>query len=229
MIKSVIFDLDGTLIDTSEGVISSVLKTIEHFGYRELSRAELESFIGPPINKSMERHFGVSEEEGKEAVRYYREQYMAENVDENGNVSKADIYKGDIYPGMENLLQSLRDMGIKVGVATYKQEWMAKDLLEEKGLAKYFDVIHGADPEGKLTKADVVALSIKDLGEAPEETVMIGDSDNDAIGAKGAGTLFIGVSYGFGFATLDDIGEYDNIGTAETTDEVLEIIKDINR
>ncbi len=224
MIKSVIFDLDGTLLDTSEGIISSVKKTIEHFGYRKLTQAELESFIGPPIGKSMIHHFSITDEEAKEATDYYRYKYTMNN--EFG--SEADLYKATIYDGMENLLQALKKNGLKVGVATYKPEHMAKKLLESKGLSKYFDVIHGADLEGKLTKADVVALSIKDLGHTPKETAMVGDSDNDAIGAEGAGALFIGVTYGFGFKNSEDVEEYANIGSTPTTEGVLSIVNKYN-
>ena len=225
MIKSVIFDLDGTLLDTSEGIISSVEKMIDHFGYKKLTRAELETFIGPPISKSVIRIYGLSDEEALEAMKYYRVVYKAEPEDG----SKPDLFRGSIYPGMEELLQNLRDDGYKVGVATYKPEHMAKALLEEKGLTKYFDVIHGADLEGKLTKADVVSLSIKELGHTPEETAMVGDSDNDAIGAEGANALFIGVTYGFGFKTESDVNEFNNIGYASTPLEVMDVVKNYNK
>ena len=230
MIKSVIFDLDGTLLDTSEGVISSVLKMIKHYGYHDLTRAELESFIGPPISKSLVRLYGVSDEEGLEAMLYFRKLYT-KGVDAflAGETEELpDVFNGEIYPGMEELLQGLKNHGIKVGVATYKQEDQAKKLLAYKGLAKYFDVIHGADPHGKLTKAEVVALSIKDLGAAPEETIMVGDSDNDAIGAEAAGALFLGVTYGFGFKTTDDVEGFKNVGVAATTYEALDIILNVD-
>lgn len=225
MIKSVIFDLDGTLLDTSEGVISSVEKMIDHYGFRKLSREELETFIGPPISKSVIRHYGLDDEKALEAMKYFRKEYISENP----GGEKADLFKGSVYPGMEILLQDLRNLGIRVGVATYKQENQAIALLEDKDIAKYFDVIHGADPEGKLTKADVVALSIKELGHTPEETVMVGDSDNDAIGAEGADALFIGVTYGFGFKKPEDVEEFQNIGISPTTEGVLEIVNNYNK
>ena len=213
MIKSVIFDLDGTLLDTSTGVISSVKKTIEHYGFKELDREQLESFIGPPISKNMVRIYGVSEEEGVKIMQYFREIY-----------TKGDIYRAEHYEGMQELLTTLKDRGFKVGGATYKREDMAQKLLEEKGLAKYFDVIHGADAYGRLTKADVVTMSIQDLGAAPEETVMVGDSENDAIGAKDAGALFVGVTYGFGFRTEEDIALFPNIGIAEKPLDILSFL-----
>ena len=217
MIKSVVFDLDGTLLDTSEGVFSSVLKMVEELNYRPLTESELRSFIGPPIRDTVVKIYGVSREEGMDAMNIFRKYYV-----------QGDIYKGIIYPGLKELLIKLHESGIKVGVATYKREDQAKALLEEKGLAPLFDVIHGADPYGKLTKADVVALSIKDLGHAPEETVMIGDSDNDAIGASGAGALFIGVTYGFGFTSKADVDLYDNIGVSEDCAGIYPIIETFN-
>ena len=224
MIKSVIFDLDGTLMDTSEGIFSSVKKTVEHFGYRKLTQSELESFIGPPIGKSMIRHFGISDEETKDAIDFYRSKYSMDNK----FGSEADLYKAKVYDGIEELVLALKDMGLKVGVATYKPEYMAQKLLEAKDLSKLFDVIHGVDIEGKLTKADVIEMSIKELGYNPKETVMVGDSDNDAIGAESSGTLFIGVTYGFGFKTSEDLSIFPNIGACPTAKDILKIIRYYN-
>ena len=224
MIKSVIFDLDGTLLDTSEGVICSVKKMIEHFGYEELTNEELETFIGPPISKSVSRIYGVSDDEALEAMKFFRKQYTMDYDGEN----LPDLYKGKVYPEMEHTLQKFHEIGLKVGVATYKQEWMAQSLLKEKGLYEYFDVIHGSDSNGTLTKADVVSMTIGELGHKSKETVMVGDSDNDAIGAQGAGSLFIGVTYGFGFKKHEDVEKYANIGVCNTADEILELVKNYN-
>ncbi|MCR5214609.1 MAG: HAD hydrolase-like protein [Eubacterium sp.] len=218
MIKSVIFDLDGTLLDTGLGVIATVKKMIKKFGYRELNQEELETFIGPPVSLAVERLYGVSHEEAMEAMTYFRQEYP-----------KGDIYKADYYEGLEELLKDLLDKGYRVGVATYKREDMAISLLEDKGLAKYFDVIHGSNIAANLTKADVVKMTIDDLGFSLDETVMIGDSDNDAIGADTAGVHFIGVTYGYGFRSLDAVAEYPNIGIAENPGQVLEIIENYNK
>lgn len=213
-IKSVIFDLDGTLLDTSEGVICSVRKVIEHYGYRDLTEEEFRSFIGPPLKQHLGKIFDLSEEDSIEAMNYFRGEYI-----------KEDIYHASIYPGLVELLQKLQESGYKLGVATYKREDMAISLLKEKGLAQYFDVIHGADKDGKLTKAEVVSLTINDLGALASETVMIGDSDNDAIGADGAGTLFIGVTYGFGFKKSEDVEAFPNIGIADGCEDIYTIIE----
>ena len=216
-IKSAIFDLDGTLLDTSEGIISSVTKLIEHFGYGSLTPEQYRSFIGPPINRHLKAIFGLSDEESIEAMNYFRVEY-----------AKGDIYRSKIYDGLVDLLQNLRKDGIKLGVSTYKREDMAKSLLEEKGLAELFDVIHGSDAAATLSKADVVTMTINDLGNSASETVMIGDSDNDAIGAEGAGAKFIGVTYGFGFKDKTAIEAFANIGIADSCEEIFSIIHDVN-
>ncbi|SEQ07698.1 phosphoglycolate phosphatase [Lachnospiraceae bacterium NE2001] len=212
MIRSIIFDLDGTLLDTSVGVLSSVQKMIEHFGLHNLDDDDMRSFIGPPINKNLERLYGMAPDKAMEAMSYFREEYP-----------KGDIFRAEHYEGMDELLYSLKDLGFKVGVSTYKREDMAKTLLEEKGLAKYFDVIHGSNAASDMTKADIVNLTIRDLGYEPDETVMVGDSDNDAIGAEEAGALFIGVTYGFGFNTPEEIEQYDPFGIAESPLDILDL------
>ena len=204
MIRSIIFDLDGTLLDTSVGVLSSVQKMIEHFGLHNLDDDDMRSFIGPPINKNLERLYGMAPDKAMEAMSYFREEYP-----------KGDIFRAEHYDGMDELLYSLKDLGFKVGVSTYKREDMAKTLLEEKGLAKYFDVIHGSNAASDLT--------IRDLGFEPDETVMVGDSDNDAIGAEEAGALFIGVTYGFGFSSPEEIEQYDPFGIAESPLDILDL------
>ena len=203
-IKAVLFDLDGTLLDTSPGVLSSVKYTIEKMGFQSLSEDALEEFIGPPIRKKMAEVYGISDELAGTAMECFRQNYGRE-----------DLYKAEAYPGLIELLDELRQKGYLLGVATYKREDQAQSLLEKKGLARFFDVIHGSDADGKLTKADVVNLCIRDLAVPPQETVMIGDSLNDAVGAKEAGLKFIGVLYGFGFKSEKEIEALDHIGIAE--------------
>ena len=185
---------------------------IEHFGLHNLDDDDMRSFIGPPINKNLERLYGMAPDKAMEAMSYFREEYP-----------KGDIFRAEHYDGMDELLYSLKDLGFKVGVSTYKREDMAKTLLEEKGLAKYFDVIHGSNAASDMTKADIVNLTIRDLGFDPDETVMVGDSDNDAIGAEEAGALFIGVTYGFGFSSPEEIEQYDPFGIAESPLDILDL------
>lgn len=213
MYKAVLFDLDGTLLDTGEGVISSVKYTIEKMGLPELSYDVLKTFVGPPIKKKMMEMFELSDEVASEAMNIFREHYGA-----------GDIYIAKVYDGMIALLDDLKKRGYKLGVATYKREDQAKKLLEKFEIADKFDVIHGSDKEGMLTKADVINNCVRELGYSPCEMVLIGDSDNDAIGAKQAGLEFIGVTYGYGFKSKADVDCFQNMGIAEECYQISELI-----
>lgn len=217
MSRAVLFDLDGTLLDTSKGVVSSVKYTIKELGFMMPSEEELESFIGPPIKNKMMEMYHLTEDEALKAMNTFRTHYAV-----------SDLFKADVYDGLEKVLKDLRKEGYHLGVATYKREDMAQSLLKKKEISKYFDVIHGADAEGKLSKADVVNLCIRDLDVENHNVIMIGDSSNDAVGAEKADTKFIGVTYGFGFKTKEDIKQYRNVGIAENCAEIATCIRNIN-
>lgn len=219
MIRSAVFDLDGTLLDTSEGVMSSVRRMIERCGLPPATQEQLRGFIGPPINKRLIELYGIAEDEAFAAMNIFRDEYI-----------KGDLYRAVVYPHMAETIGRLRDKGIAVGVATYKREDQAKALLGHCGLAPLFDVIHGADPEARLTKADVLSMTVRELGFEPGETAMIGDSVNDVVGAAGASVPFIGVTYGFGFSCDEDVAAACRregavlIGTAHDCDGIYDII-----
>ena len=202
MIKAVIFDLDGTLLDTGKGVVKSVKYTIQQMKLPSLSQSELETFVGPPIKNKLQKTFDLTEEQAVEGMNIFRNHY-----------GKEDIYIAEPYAAIEDLLGMLKRDGYKLGVATYKREDQAIKLLEKMQIADFFDVIHGADSEGKMSKADVINKSLLDLDCDPQEAVMVGDSDNDAIGAETAGMHFLGVTYGYGFKSEVDVAKHVNIGS----------------
>lgn len=213
MIKAVIFDLDGTLLDTGKGVVKSVKYTIQQMKLPSLSQSELETFVGPPIKNKLQQTFNLTEEQAVEGMNIFRNHY-----------GKEDIYIAEPYAAIEDLLGMLKRDGYKLGVATYKREDQAIKLLEKMQIADFFDVIHGADSEGKMSKADVINKSLLDLGCIPEEAVMVGDSDNDAIGAATAGMHFLGVTYGYGFKSEADVAKHVNIGSVADCSEIFEKI-----
>ena len=213
-IRAVIFDLDGTLLDTSEGVMRSLQYMIEKLGYDPIPEEMYRTFIGPPIHQRMKEVYGISDAEAEVAMHTFRNHYL-----------EGDIFYASHYNGMKELLQSLREEGYLLGVCTYKREDQAQVLLEEKGLAEHFHVIHGQDREGKLSKAEVLQLTMKDLGVEPAETVMVGDAYTDAVGAEGAGAHFLGVTFGFGFDTDEDVQAFRNIGVAHEAKEIREVLE----
>lgn len=212
-IQAVIFDLDGTLLDTSEGVYAGIIETIEHFGLRKPTDEELRTYIGPPIQISFERHYGVTGEKLGEMVACFRASY------------KNHLFKAKPYDGIYDAFAKLRDAGIATAVATYKREDYALEVLRHFDFDQYTDVMFGSDLEGKLGKNDIIEKAIKSLGiEDYSKVVMVGDSDNDAIGATKIGTKFVGVTWGFGFGDKADVDKFDNVGCVATCDELVNLI-----
>lgn len=209
MIKTVLFDLDGTLLDTTEGVIDSVVYTIKQLGLQDLDYEELVQFVGPPIQQSFINKYGISEQEAQQAANCFRDYYKNKS-----------LFKAKVYPNILELLQNLKNKRIKIGVATYKREDYAIQILEHFGVSKFCDCIHGADNNNKLTKKDIVNLCISELSNDISSTVLIGDTEHDALGAKEANIGFIGVLYGFGFKQGTDLAQYKNIGYFKTVKEL---------
>ena len=210
----VIFDLDGTLLDTSEGIRKSVGYVIETLGLPKISEEVLRTFIGPPMQKSFERVFKMSEEDGKGAADLFRDRYK-----------DGDVLLATPYDGIFETIEELEKNGIKTAVATYKRQDYAEAILRHFGFDKAVDVICGCDFDGKFTKKDIIKNAMNAIGATdPDRVVMVGDSDNDAAGAADLGIPFIGVTYGFGFSGKEDVDAFDNIGCAATCKEIVRYV-----
>lgn len=212
--KAAVFDLDGTLLDTSDGLSTAVKYTIDHFGLSPLSDEQIRTFIGPPIKDSFARTYDPDEALLNEMVAVFRDRYKTE-----------DLLKAVPYDGIYEVLAKLKDAGIKPAIATYKRQDYATMILEHFHFNDYTDIMCGSDFDSKLRKHDIIrnavtAAGINDYSQA----VMIGDSDNDAVGAEKTGMLFIGVTYGFGFRSAEDVNKYSNIGTADLPEQIMKII-----
>lgn len=184
--KAILFDLDGTLTDSSEGIMNCAKLVFNHFNLRIPSNKELRVIIGPPLRLSFLR-FGVKEKDLDEAINVYRGRYVKEGKFEN--------YP---YEGIEELLKNLKNAGHRLFVATSKPEPVSKEILEHFGLAKYFELICGAANDNKReTKAKVIKYLL-DQKQDLENIIMIGDTAFDVIGAKENNIPTIGVDWGFG-------------------------------
>ncbi len=214
--EAVIFDVDGTLLNTREGILSSIGATLDDFGMRPIALEEEKFFIGPPIQRSLMEVYGLTKEEAQKFATAFRERYSKHEF----------LFRAKVYDGIIDLMKRLKDCGLKNAVATYKREDYAIDIVTHFGLGEHSYVIHGADNFNKLTKSDIIRLCIEDMGLTPDKCVMVGDSDNDAIGAKGIGCPFVGVTYGFGFEKEEDVREFDHIGIAGKPEEIFDIITD---
>ncbi len=185
----ILFDLDGTIVDSSLGITNSVMYSLKKFGITVTSREELYPFIGPPLWNSFEKYYGFSKEKSLTAVEYYREYYKEKGVLEN-----------TVYDGVKELLKYLCEKGRIICLATSKPEIFAKKILSSLGLDKYFKYILGATLDGsRVEKADVIEYVMEKCGVSDaEKIVMIGDREYDVLGAKAFNIDSIGVLYGFG-------------------------------
>ncbi len=210
--KAALWDMDGTLFYTRPGIERALRETCLDLGLEAIREEELETFIGPPVQDSMMRYYGMGREEAIKSAEHFRSIYHGEG------------YSMDCepYPGIVEALRELKENGVGLAVATLKKEPMAKKICEKYGLSPLMDCVYGTDPADKLKKHDIIALCCRHFGiEDFSEALMIGDSKYDAMGAEKAGTPFLAVSYGFGFHPGDDLSEYKPIGVAASPKDIV--------
>ena len=211
MHKTILFDLDGTLTDSGEGIINCAILALEHFGLPVPSQEAMRVFVGPPLHESFIKH-GVPADKAEEAVAVYRSRYIPVGKFENTP-----------YPGIRELLEHLKSEGHKLYVATSKPEQMSVDILEHFDLAKYFDMICGATMDTSRTNKEAVIAYLLEQNGRADNMVMVGDTKFDVIGAKAHGIPTIGVSWGYG--EVADMLEAGAVGIAETAEELLEMLR----
>lgn len=190
--KNILFDLDGTLIDTKSGVLGSVKKAFDNLSLPLPSDERLESFMGPPLELCFTDVCGLSHEQAQKAMSVYRHYY------EGGGV-----YDAKPYDGIVELLTKLHGNGYKLGVATSKSQHLATIVLNHFSLDEFFDTVAGAPTsiETPWTKKDSILKAMSALsGATTANTVLIGDRKFDAHGASEAGIDAIGVLFGYGKA-----------------------------
>ena len=209
--KALFFDLDGTLTDSGEGIINCATLALEHFGLPIPSREAMRVFVGPPLRDTFVK-FGVPEDRVEEAITVFRSRYIP--------IGK---YENQPYPGVRELLESLRRAGFRMFVATSKPETMAVDILERFELAQYFELICGATMDGvRDNKEDVIAYLREQIGH-DVDAVMIGDTAFDVIGAAAHKIPTVGVSWGYG--QVADMVQSGAFAIANTIDELFSILQ----
>lgn len=213
MYQYVLFDLDGTLTNSELGITTCVQHALKKFGIEVEDRTVLRPFIGPPLGESFQVYYGLSKEESEQAIKYYRERFSVKG-----------LYENEVYDGVEKMLQSLKDSGKKLIVATSKPEKFTMIILEYFDLLKYFDFVAGATMDGSRgEKADVIRYALEKCEiEDKLEVIMIGDRKFDILGAKENGLKSIGVLYGFG--DKEELTEAGADYIVETAEDILGIL-----
>lgn len=207
----VIFDMDGTLADTSPGIIASFMSVAHEFDLPEPPVERLYGFIGGSLADNLGKIYGLDRDDSIRAARVFRDYYAT-----TGYLSAR------LYPGMEDTIRTIHGMGISLGVATMKLDEYAKQLVVHWGLEDLFVDVCGSDAMGALSKSDLIDRCIYAANTVPSRTLMVGDTANDYNGAMRSGTGFLAVTYGYGFTP--DVCRANNIEYTETAGGVLEFL-----
>lgn len=206
--NNILFDVDGTIFDTCEGIVCSILYALDKMGENPLPDDILKQFIGPPLLDGFMQFAGLSAEKANLAVKYYREFYTPEGV-----------YMAKLYDGIENLLDELNKCGKSLFVISSKPTIFVQKLFGKYGIDKYFkDIAEVRFDNCEISKTELINGIIKKYNLTPSDTIMIGDRKFDIIGAKEAGIRSIGVTYGFG--TKDELVSCGADFTANSPKEI---------
>ena len=189
--KAVFFDLDGTIINSEEGITKCVQYALRAKGIDEPDLKKLLCFIGPPLEPVFMERYGMTKAEAWESVQKYRERFDVKG-----------IFECCLYDGVKNVIISLKEKGYVLALASSKPEPACRRILEHFGLHSYFDEVGGSTLDGSISSKEEV---LEELGRrmehmqiAKSEICLIGDTKYDAAGAVAFGIRCIGVSYGFG-------------------------------
>ena len=223
MYKYLLFDLDGTITKSEEGIFNCIKYALDWAGIPYPEYSVFRSFIGPSLYDSFVREFGMDDAKAKEMVAKYRERY---NV--------VGLFEAEVYEGVADTLCALKEKGCILSVATSKPTEPTLRILEKFGVGKYFDVVVGSNPDGtgsdkKHIISQVLESLKKDHGLTEDmiksnQVVMIGDRRYDIEGGKACGLQTIGVLYGYGSREEFEAAGADNI--VETPEEIVNLLNE---
>lgn len=209
MYNTVLFDLDGTLLDTSKGIVESLKYTIDYLKLPDPDSSNLLSFVGPPVNDVFKKEYLLSDIDAKHAENIFREHYSQHN-----------LFNAAVYPGIMKLFDLLVNRNIRIGIASYKPHDLVHSLLQHFNLINYCNAITGSNA-GLQAKSDIIDKCLYEIGAINVQAIYVGDTEFDAVGAKKSNIPFIGITWGFGFKNKDDVMKYDNIGQAKDVEELI--------
>ena len=211
MYKAIMFDLDGTLTESGEGITKSVQYALEKIGRPEPDLEKLKVFVGPPLLDQFMKYADTDEETARQAIAFYRERYGV-----------TGIYENSVYPGIPELLEELRRKGYLLAVASSKPENYVNQVLDYFHLSGYFDVIVGSEMNGNRTrKAQVIEETLErlKLSGHRNQVLMVGDKEHDVLGAREAGVSCVAVSYGYG--TMEELEAAEPLKIVSSAEELL--------
>lgn len=207
-----IFDLDGTILDSHEGLCRSFQSALKAYGIEE-SIGNIKNHLGPLLSETIVKVYGLSKEDGIEAMKLHRKRLM-----EKG------IYECLVYEEIPEMLKTLKEYNVKLAIATNKPEEASVSQLKYFDLMKYFDVVVGNNwDENRGTKADFIRMAMEELKvEDKSKVCMVGDRFNDIEGGKENGLDTIGLTYGYG--SIEEIKKYKPNYIVSSPMEICDIV-----
>ena len=211
--KAILFDLDGTLIDSSEGITKSTQYALAHYGIIENDLSKFYKFIGPPLVASFKKYYDFPEEQAVEAVAVYRERY-----------NKIGLFECSLYPGVRECIEKLKAQGYLIGMASSKPEVSCRRILEHFGILELFDDVVGATFDGRIdTKEEVLNEVMRRWSDVPkDEMCLIGDTMFDVEGANQVGIRTVAVNFGFG--NVQEMVEAGAVAVCDDMEKLPDIV-----
>lgn len=216
--NTILFDFDGTIYDSGEGIIRCVREAIEKFHLPEQPLSVLHRFIGPPLKYMFETVFNLTPDEAQVIVDFYRKNYRE---------SKGYL-QGYVYEGIVPMLKTLNEKGCTCAVASAKKEYTVADTLKYYDLYKYFKVVRGAEQNNEYAdKAEIITECLNMLRVSRndyESVLMIGDTVFDGEAANGLNIDFAMALWGYGFVTEEEIESVSYVIKADSPNQMLKFI-----
>ena len=208
---TLLFDLDGTLTDSTEGILKCLVNAIEQMGFEVPE--DTNKFLGPPIRQSFAEFCGMNEEQTAQAVKIFRERY-----------SKVGLFENRVYDGIPEMLERLKNGGKRLMVATSKPQVYAIRIFDRFGLSQYFEFVGGAELDGSRDyKDEVIEYVLAQTGITDRSSVlMIGDRRQDVLGAHKTGLKCLGILWGYG--SIEELNEAGADFIADTPEKAADML-----
>jgi phosphoglycolate phosphatase len=211
-IQNVLFDLDGTLVDSSHTIGMSIDFALERMAVENARDKPIESMIGRPLLDIFHHEFNMTDDQAYQAIDIYRDYY--DSLNQQGT---------DVYESIRDVLPALQKAGYRLFVATVKPTPIADKVLKDLDLRSCFDGVSGASMGPKRRdKSSIIAHAVKTFGLDPVQSIMIGDRDQDILGARENGMEAIGVTYGFG--SREELSSADPAHLVDHSEQIINLL-----
>ena len=210
--STILFDLDGTLTDSQQGITTTISRVLQKLGQGSVSPENLVWCVGPPLRDSFIQLLGGEEARADEAMRLFGEFYEA-----------GGMFLNRVYPGVCEALERLYSAGLRLAVVTGKPSWQAMPILKHFGLARFFHSVHGPTADDRSEdKGRLLKRALEALGEPTELCLYVGDRAVDVRGASANGLRMIAVRYGYG--SDDELREAGAMLFADSPADWLKVV-----